>query len=203
MWLRAVLSPLFFSVIRDSFHSIAVAFLEIFSFDILSKEVHETVLDLLLDLETGQDDEGMIEVGVGLDDEQKLRQEEDETKAEEKRRQEEEEDERRAEELRRQLVLLEQKMMMKKRLSKAPIIRQFRINELEKEKNYASKRITELEKEKQRFLGQIGKINNKQKELRDATDSEIVLKEMQRETAKIAKEPVKTAKKVEEECRQS
>ena len=92
--------------------------------------------------------------------------------------------------------------MMKKRLSKAPIIRQFRINELEKEKNYASKRITELEKEKQRFLGQIGKINNKQKELRDATDSEIVLKEMQRETAKTAKEPVKTAKK-EPECRQS
>jgi len=75
VWLRSVLSPLFFSITRDSFQSIeGVAFLEIFSFDILSKEVHETVLDHLLDLETGESDESVIEVGVGLDDEQKLRQ---------------------------------------------------------------------------------------------------------------------------------
>jgi hypothetical protein len=87
-------------------------------------------------------------------------------------------------------------------LSEAPIIRQRRIAELEGLKMCASKRIAELEDKKQGFLGQICKINNKQKELREATDREIALKELQRETDKTAKEPVKTAKKVEE-CRQS
>jgi hypothetical protein len=65
---------------------------------------------------------------------------------------------------------------------KAPIIRQ--------------RQIAELEEQKQKYLGQIGIINNKQKELRDATDCEIVLKEKQ-ENSKTAKEPV------EQECRQS
>jgi hypothetical protein len=66
---------------------------------------------------------------------------------------------------------------------KAPIIRQ--------------RQIAELEEQKQKYLGQIGIIDNKQKELREATDCEILLKEKQRETSKTAKEPV------EQECRQS
>lgn len=116
--------------------------------------------------------------------------EEDEDEEDSDEEDEDEEDERKAEELRRQLVLLEQKKMMKKRLSEAPIIRQRRIAELEQQKHIRQKRIAELEEQKQKYLGDISIINNKQKYLRDATDREIILQEMQRE---------ETAKKAEQE----
>jgi hypothetical protein len=133
--------------------------------------------------------------------------------AEEKRKQAEEK-RRQAEEKRRQEE--EKRRQEEKRLSEAPIIRRRRIVELIKEENYALKRIAELEEQKQGFLRQIDTINYKKKKLRDATDHEIVLEEEWKKTQEewekthktwaqlpiLSKEPVKTAKKVEE-CRQS